>query len=113
MTEPFLEKSVHGKTEIPKELSDKRRKVGDCDFACPECGRHHHRVLWEYAMDFSFDEKKRKWEIEWGSSAITAVIECPCGKVWLVGETDYEGTTELFDLTPKPKIPEQTEASIK
>jgi len=91
---------------VPKKLADKRRKVGDCDFECPNCNRHHHRVLWEHASDFSFDEEKQNWTIEWGCGPKSGVAECPCGKVWLIAETDYEGTTELFDITSKEAKPQ-------
>jgi hypothetical protein len=46
--------------EIPQKLKDAKRKVGECDFQCPNCGRQLHRVLWEQAGSWEYDEVKKK-----------------------------------------------------
>ena len=52
-----------------------RKKVGDCDFTCPNCGREHHRTLWEEQDD-----------PEEGMNLIHADAKCRCGALLLVAD---------------------------
>jgi len=43
-----------------------RKKVGDCSFSCPNCGKEHHRTVWQE-------------QDEPDGGLIHADAVCPCG----------------------------------
>ena len=63
-----------------------RKKVGEVDFDCVNCGRHLHRVLWAEATEFYADTGKPTPD---GYDLITAFAYCSCGAQLLVAD-DYE-----------------------
>ena len=71
-----------------------RRKAGEVDFDCPNCGKALHRTIWGNATEIDEDG-------ELTYDFFEAQAKCRCGAAILVAETDYEGGMELFWLNKK------------
>ena len=69
---------------------EKRRKIGDCTFNCPNCGKEHYRVIWE-----------DKWEDEdeWSGFEHADAL-CSCGAQILIS-VQPDGETGLYWLNEK------------
>jgi len=59
-----------------KKVRIKLRKVGEVDFSCPNCGKTHHRVLWEHLDDSD----------DLGANLIAGYAECSCGASLMVAD---------------------------
>ena len=76
---------------------EKRRKVGHCDFNCPNCGKDHHRVIWQ---------DKWKGEDEWDSFE-HGDAHCSCGAQLLIAVQPF-GEVELYWINEKKMREEKT-----
>lgn len=82
-------------TQMEKKLETApRKRAGEVNFDCPNCGKHLHRTIWGTATEIDEDG-------ELTYDFFAAQAKCRCGAAILVAETDYEGGLERFWLNKK------------
>ena len=88
-------------TQMEQRLDNApRKKAGDVDFDCPNCGKSLHRTLWASATEIDEDG-------ELTYDFIHAEAKCGCGAALLIAD-DYE-SFGVYWLNKKEMTQDYTE----